>query len=64
MTEKEFYKQIRLALRVAVNRFHEGVYFDTEEESLKLKNQTIRSIFNEYKQLREFLISKRKKRKK
>lgn len=46
MKEKEFYKKIRLAIILAVNRFYKDSDFDGHEE---LKKKTIRSIFNEYK---------------
>jgi hypothetical protein len=46
MTEKEFYKEIRRAITVSVNRFYTDVHFDGDEE---MKKKTIKSIFYEYK---------------
>ena len=54
MNEKEFYKRIKLAITISVNRFYRGVVFDTFDEDLLWKKQTIRSIFNEYKRIYPF----------
>jgi hypothetical protein len=46
MTEKEFYKEIKTAITVAVNRFYRDTLVEDDKE---LKNKTIRSVLNEYK---------------
>ncbi len=46
MNEKEFYKKIKIAVTLSVDRFYQDLDFDGWEE---LKKKTIRSIFNEYK---------------
>lgn len=46
MNEKEFYKRIKQAITLAMNRVYTGVSFDGDE---KCKAATIRSLFNEYK---------------
>jgi len=46
MTEKEFYKEIKMAITVVVNRFYRDTLVEDDKE---LKDETIRSVFNEYK---------------
>jgi len=46
MNEKEFYKHIRLAIKLSMNRCYRGIHF---EECEKIKEATIRSLFREYK---------------
>jgi hypothetical protein len=51
VTKKEFYKKIKEAIILSVERFYTGVDFDGYEE---VKKKTIKSIFNEYKSYYSF----------
>lgn len=46
MNKKEFYKEIKNAIVLSVNRFYTDLDFDGHEE---LRKKTIRSLLYEYK---------------
>lgn len=56
MTEKEFLKEIKSAIKLSVYRFYIGLDFEGYE---KVRDTTIRSLFYEYKKY--FFAAKERK---
>lgn len=48
--KKKFYKEIRRAITLSVDRFYTDIYYDMDD----IRKETIKSLFNEYKKLYQF----------